>query len=731
MNKKLFFAILLFSLPFVAISQNELKKITLEDIYKSGKFRTRGAGNLKSMNDGENYTILKNDSLNIYSYKTGDLLKNIVHTSQLVMENDTIPIQADNYTFSPDETKILFSAETERIYRRSDKSIYYIYNVSDKTLSALSKKGKVRTATFSPDCRFVAFVFENNLYLKDIENDREVQITSDGLKNHIINGAPDWVYEEELDMSRAFFWSPDSKKIAFYRFDESHVKEYSLTYWGDLYPEHYNYKYPKAGEANSNVKILVYDLENKTTTEMETGEETDIYIPRIKWSNNPNILSIQWMNRLQNELKILLADVNTGKSEMVFHENNKYYIDITDNLTFLDDNEHFIFTSEQDGYNHIYLYDILGNLEQQITSGTWDVTDLIGVDENKGLVYYISSETSPLQRDLWVVDLNGKSKKRLSEKAGDNRIRFSEQFKYYLNIYSNANQPPVISVHNPKGKLIRIVEDNERLNKTIKEYEFSPQEFFKFQTSDGVTLNGWMIKPPDFNPKNKYPVLMYVYGGPGSQTVRDTWGGGNTWYRMLASNGIIVVSVDNRGTGARGEEFKKMTYLQLGKYETIDQIETAKHLSGLSYVDADRIGIWGWSYGGYLSSLCMTKGADYFNAGIAVAPVTNWRYYDNIYTERFMRTPKENPDGYDDNSPINHVDKLKGQYLIIHGMADDNVHMQNSVDMISALTKANKNFEMLFYPNSNHGIYTGPNTTFHLYNRLTHFIEENLLKKKE
>jgi len=570
-------------------------------------------------------------------------------------------------------------------------------------------------------------MLDNNMFIKNLENGNEQQITTDGLYNNIINGTTDWVYEEEFSFTKGFFWSPDGSKIAFYRFDESNVKEYQMTMWGDLYPEHYKYKYPTAGEDNSIIKILAYDLATKQTIEMDIGEDTDIYIPRIKWTKNSKKLSIQWMNRLQNELKILLADVTTGKTKIIYHETNKYYIDITDNLTFLEDNEHFIITSEQDGYNHIYLYDMEGNLNKQLTKGKWDVTEFIGVDEKKGLVYFISAETTPLNRELYVVKLNGSGKKKLSEKDGNNRVQFSKQFKYFINTYTNANTPANITVNSAKGDELRVLKDNLKLIETTEEYKFSPKEFFTFYTSEGVELNGWMIKPPDFDPAKKYPVLMYVYGGPGSQTVRNSWGGGNLWYQMLASKGIIIASVDNRGTGARGEEFKKMTYLQLGKYETIDQIEAAKYLISLGYVDRERIGIWGWSYGGYMSALCMTKGADYFSTGIAVATVTNWRYYDNIYTERFMRTPQENPDGYDDNSPINHVEKLKGNFLIIHGTADDNVHVQNSIELVTALVNADKQFEMQFYPNSNHGIYTGRNTTMHLYTRLTNFILENLL----
>ncbi len=708
-------------------SQTTDKELSLDDIFKSRKFRSEGVYGIHPVNNGEMYAQLVNDSLNLYGFKDGSFKSNVVSSAQLVPEGDTTPISMRRYTLSPNEKKILFATETERIYRHSSKSAYYVYDLASASLKVLSENGKQQLADFSPDARKVAFVRDNNLYVTDLQNNTEMAITSDGKFNHIINGTTDWVYEEEFGFTKAFFWSPDGKNIAYYKFDESDVKEFHMTMWGELYPEANNFKYPKAGEDNSVVNIFIHNLETGNTTSVNIGEETDIYIPRIKWTQDPNVLSVQWMNRLQNELKILLADAETGETETVYHESNKYYIDITDDLTFLKDGEHFVFTSEQDGYNHIYLFDMLGNLEQQITSGDWDVSRFYGIDEKKGIVYYSSSESSPLNREVYSIKLNGTGKKKLSEQNGTNSARFSKNFKYYINTWSDATNPSLITVHNHKAKKLRTMVTNEKLKETVDEYNFSKKEFFSFNTADGSDLNGWMIKPPDFDPTKKYPVLMYVYGGPGSQTVRNSWGGGNTWYQMLAQKGLIIVSVDNRGTGARGEEFKKMTYLQLGKYETMDQIEAAKHLGSLDYVDKERIGIWGWSYGGYMSTSCLAKGADYFSMAIAVAPVTNWRYYDNIYTERFMRTPQENPDGYDDNSPINHVDKIKGKLLLMHGTADDNVHVQNSVDLVTALVDANVQFDMQFYPNSNHGIYTGKNTSYHLYTRMTEFILDNLV----
>ena len=723
----LFIIVVLFTESFV-YGQGIQKDITLEDIFSNRKFSTARIGDYISMNDGEHYCVWENDSLNIFDYKTGSYKKIVVTTSQLTPPGDTIPISIDKFYFSQDEGRILLTTETEKIYRRSTKSNYYIYDIGSKDISPLSDGGKQRLATFSPDGSKVSFVRNNNIFIKDINSKVEYAITFDGLYNNIVYGATDWVYEEEFGFTKAFFWSPDGSQIAFYRFDETNVKEFQMTIWGKLYPEVQKLKYPKAGEENSIINILIYNLKTKITTEMDIGNETDIYIPRVKWTNNANNLAIQWMNRHQNELKILLANSETGETQSIYHETNKYYINITNNLTFLKNDEDFIFTSEMDGYNHIYLYDIDGNLINQITYGNYDISKFIGVNESKGLVYYTSSESSPINRELYVIKLDGTGKKLLSKNLGNNSVKFSKNYKYFINTYSNANTPPLVTINSSKGKQLRIITDNSNLNETIDNFGFCDKKFFQFRTSDDVELNGWMIKPSNFDPSKKYPILMYVYGGPGSQTVRNSWGRGSTWYQMLAQKGIIIVSVDNRGTGARGEEFKKMTYLQLGKYETIDQIEAAKYLGSLDYVDANRIGIWGWSYGGYMTLSCLTKGANYFSMGIAVAPVTTWRYYDNIYTERFMQTPQENPNGFDDNSPINHVEKLKGNLLLIHGTADDNVHVQNSIDFISAMVSANKPFDMQLYPNSNHGIYTGKNTTLHLYTRMTGFIYGNLLK---
>ncbi len=710
---------------FESIFGQNKKIITLEDIWKNHQFSSETIGGLRSMKDGESYTVLETigDGTSIvkYLYLDKNKQKVIVNASDLVDHDNLIKI--DDYQFSSDETKLLISTDEEAIYRHSSKSHYYIYDIATKSLTKLTEGSKQMYATFSPLANKVAFVKDNNLYYKDLTTNNEVKITSDGATNQVMNGSSDWVYEEELVLVKAFEWSPDGNKIAYYRFDESGVKEWLMQIYGTLYPKEERFKYPKAGEDNSKVAIYFYDLPSAQKTKANIGENYE-YISRINWTNDSKNLAIQSLNRHQNDLIIHLTDAVTGDSKIIYQEKNDKYVEVP-TTDFLTTKNQFVITSEKDGFNHIYLYDISGKLINQITKGNWDVTGYYGIEEKSGLLYYQSAEISPMERQVYSIKLNGTAKKQLSSMKGTNDADFSNSFKYFINYHTSANTPNFITLNDKKGKVKSILEDNSKLKEKLSEVELTQKEFFKIN-ANGVDLNAWKILPSNFEATKKYPVLMYVYGGPGINTVNDAWEGSNYfWFQMLASKGYIIISVDNRGTGARGEAFKKGTYLQLGKYETEDQIACAKYLSTLPYIDGSRIGIFGWSYGGYMSSLCITKGADVFKTAIAVAPVTNWRYYDNIYTERYMQTPQENAAGYDDNSPINHVEKLKGNYLLIHGMADDNVHYQNTTEMISALVNANKQFTQMSYPNKNHGIYGG-NTRLHLYNLMTNFIINNL-----
>lgn len=725
--KRLF--IIGFSIMLVNNLCAQKKNITLEDIWTKGTFAAGGVYGLVSMNDGIHYSTLAEGKVLQYEYAKASLPEVVVSENDLKMDGKIIPI--DDYQFSPNETKILIATGTEQIYRHSTRENYYVYDRKTKVLTAVSNGEKQMYASFSPDGTKVGFVRGNNIFIKDLASGKETQVTVDGSYNNIINGATDWVHEEEFAFSTAYFWSPDSKKIAYYKFDESKVKEFSFNEFNkQLYPTEYKFKYPKAGEDNSIVTIHVYDLVSTSDKLIDIGTETNQYIPRVKWTKDPGILSIVRMNRYQNKLDLLFNNVAKGESKVVYTESCDTYIDIHesqgDYVYFSADKLNFFIMQERDGYNHIYRYDMTGKLVNQVTKGNWDVVNFQGIDEKTKTIFYTASETTATEKDIYSIKTDGTGKKKVSTEKGTHVPEFSKGMKYYINTFSTANKPSFISIYDSKGKQIRILENNDELIKKMAAFDISNKELFMFKTSEGIELNAWMIKPSNFDATKKYPVFLTFYGGPGSNKVNNSFDGRDFfWHQLLAEKGYIVMCVDNRGTMYRGEAFKHATYKQLGKLEVADQIETAKYLGQLPYVDKTRIGTFGWSYGGYLSSLCITKGADYFKMAIAVAPVTNWRYYDNIYTERFMSLPQENASGYDDNSPINHVSKLKGKYLLIHGSADDNVHYQNTMEMVNALVNANKQFDLFIYPDKNHSIYGGK-TRLHLYNKMTDFILNNL-----
>jgi dipeptidyl-peptidase-4 len=631
----------------------------------------------------------------------------------------------ESYSFSSDEKMILIANNTTPIYRHSFTADYFLYNIGTKELNKVLEQ--VQEPTFSPDAKKIAYAKGNNLFIYDIDSQSNTQVTNDGSKNTIINGITDWVYEEEFAFVRAFDWSKDSKKIAFIRFDESQVPEFSMSIFKkDLYPKTETFKYPKAGEKNSQVTLHLYDVDAKSTKKVDLSQYNDFYIPRIKWTNDANILSAQVLNRHQNNLDLLFIDGNTGAEKVVLNEKDKAYVDITDNLTFLKDNS-FIWTSEKDGFNHIYFYDKTGKLKNQVTKGNWEVTNYYGFEEKTKTIFYQSVEGSSINRAVYKINLNGKNKIKLTQNTGANSATFSPNFQYFINTFSTASQPTIYTLNESKtGKQVQVIENNEALASKLKSYGLPQKEFFVLKTEKGNELNAWIMKPKDFDSSKKYPVFMIQYSGPGSQQVVNQWGGSNEyWFMMLTQQGYIVACVDGRGTGFKGADFKKVTQNQLGKYEVEDQIDAAKVIGNYPFVDKSRIGIWGWSYGGFMSSNCILKGNDVFKMAIAVAPVTNWRFYDTVYTERYMQTPQENPSGYDTNSPINFVDKLKGKYLLIHGSADDNVHVQNSMQMMEALIQANKQFDSQIYPDKNHGI-SGGKTRIQLYHKMTTFINDNL-----
>ncbi len=632
----------------------------------------------------------------------------------------------DSYTFDSTEKMILLACNSNQIFRHSFTADYYLYNTTNKELTKLFDF-QVQEPTFSPDGKMIAYAKDNNLFVYDLATKISTQITTDGKKNAIINGITDWVYEEEFAFVKAFDWSKDSKKVAYIRFDESEVPEFSMSMFGqELYPTVETFKYPKAGEKNAEVSLHIYDVAAAATKKVDLGKYNDFYIARMQWTNDANVLSAQVLNRHQDNLDLLFIDGNSAVAKVVLNEKDKAYVDVTDNLTFLKDNS-FIWTSEKDGFNHIYVYDKNGKLKNQVTKGNWEVTSYYGFDEKSNSVFYQSTENGSINRSIYSIALDGKNKKVLSNEVGTNKGTFSPNFQYYINTFSSAKQPTRYTLNDAKsGKQLQVIEDNAALASSLKKYDLPAKEFFVLKTAKGNELNAWIMKPKDFDPSKKYPVFMYQYSGPGSQQVVNGWGSSNEyWFMMLTQQGYIVACVDGRGTGFKGADFKKVTQLELGKYEVEDQIDAAKVIGNYPYVDKSRIGIFGWSFGGFMASNCLFKGNDTFKMAIAVAPVTNWRFYDSVYTERYMHTPQENASGYDDNSPINYVDGLKGKFLLIHGSGDDNVHVQNSMQMMEALIQANKQFDSQIYPDKNHGIYGGY-TRIQLYNKMTNFIKANL-----
>ncbi|MBK6331809.1 MAG: S9 family peptidase [Bacteroidetes bacterium] len=727
MRYTLFIFCLVFT-SFQLCSQNK-KEIFLEDIFVKNTFKQDAVAGFRSMQDGRYYTEINGEGvLQKVNFETGKIESNILNLKDVKYNNKALKI--DDYAFNNNETKLLLFTESENIYRRSVLHKVYVYDLNTQKIEQI-KNEKILHPDFSPQSDKVAYVFQNNIYYYDLTSHETVPVTEDGTyvsadnAGNIINGNCDWVYEEEFEFTKAYEWSEKGDFIAYYHFDQTEVPEFNFTVYDKLYPTQYKYKYPKAGEKNSVVTIKIYHIEDEKTVICDIGDESDIYVPRIKINPFNNTLVIYKLNRLQNHLELNQVNARNGKTKMIYNETNKYFVEINDNITFLQNRNAFVYTSEKDGFNHIYIHDIDSASSLQLTKGNWEVTEINGVDEKSSTIYFMSTEVSPLDRQLYTISLDGNQKTCITPEPGWHDITYNSDFTFFLDKYSMINQPPTYTlVSKDKGK--RVLKDNTDLKNKMSEYNLSDFELFKVPNNDGVLLNGWLLKPSNFSEENQYPLLMFQYSGPGSQQVMNQFSIGNMWwYQMLAQNGYIIVCVDGTGTGFRGEEFKKKTYLQLGKYESDDQIAVAKYFAQQPNIDSTRIGIWGWSYGGYMSSICLLKGADIFKTAIAVAPVTNWRYYDNIYTERYMRTPQENPKGYDDNSPVNMVNKLNGNYLLIHGSADDNVHLQNTMMMIDALVKSNKDFDSEIYPNKNHGI-GGGMTRLQLYRKMTNFLLEKL-----
>ena len=732
---KRFFTLLLLAIFVTGIQAQQ--KVTLRDIAQ-GTYRAQGISGLKPMLDGEHYTQISSDHKRIvkYSFKTGEEVGTLF---DVTTARDCDLKSFDDYILSPDEKLILIQTETKPIYRHSFTAVYYIYNVKNNKMEPLSNNGPQQVPLFSPDGNQIAFVRNNNIYLvKLLFGNSESQVTKDGEYNHVLNGIPDWVYEEEFSFNRAFDFSADSKMIAYVRFDESAVPMFSFPWYKGLapekasyatYPGAYEYKYPKAGEVNSKVSVHTYDIKSHVTRKMDLQIDSDGYIPRIKFTSDPEKLAIMTLNRHQNRLDLYMANPRSGLCKVAIRDEAEQYIKESaySNIKFYP--EHIVMMSEKDGYNHLYLYTIAGNLVKQITKGQFEVTSFLGWDQKANVFYYASNEGSPLRTAIYKIDGKGK-KTKLSTRTGSNSAIFSTNQKYYINTFSNISKPTLITLNDNRGKELTTLLDNSKLKAQTAQLNMPQKEFFTFRTSSGVELNGWMMKPANFNANKKYPVILHQYSGPGSQQVIDRWGigsfgDGGLFEAYMCDKGYIMVCVDGRGTGGRGAAFEKCTYLQLGVKEAEDQVETARYLGTLPYIDGKRIGIWGWSFGGYNTLMSMSDGSGAFKAGVAIAAPSDWRFYDTVYTERFMRTPKENAEGYDAGSAIKRAPQLKGSLLLIHGTADDNVHYQNCAEYSEALVQAGIQFDMQVYTNRNHGIFGGK-TREHLMNRVANFFIQNL-----
>ena len=722
-----FTALLLFLIPFILKTQTPL---TLEDIWGNFLYRSQSPSDVHILKNGLHYTKIEETpsgdaELVSYDIKSNRKLQVLVSANDLKTPKGNY-LDLSTYEFSPDETKMLLYDNAESVYRHSMYASYYVYDFKSKRLISLRVGNKQMLPRFSPNGASIAYVSDNNLYIDQLNTSTTFTVTKDGSWNSIKNGWADWVYEEEFSKPDYFCWSNDGSHLAYVRFDETQVATYQLDFYqGQLYPKAYTFKYPKAGMQNSKVSVHVYNLNNQTQRQIDMGSDTDIYIPRLQFTPWNNQLCIQRLNRLQNELVYLLADVSNGHTTELLSERSDTYIDITDDLVFLGE-DGFLRTSEQSGFNHIYLYSKQGKLLNAVTSGSFDVTQLIEVNGADKTVYFQAAMRNATEREVYSIKTTGQGLTCLTPQPGSHSISFLSGNRFYLHTYSNANTPPRYQLFDYKGTFIRDIETNAKLIQKMKSLKLSNKTFFKFKNSEGLELNAWMIKPSDFDSTRRYPVYMYAYNGPGSNECNNAWDGTDYfWHQFLAQHGYIVVCTDGRGTQARGRAFKHCTYLQLGKYETNDQLDFARYLGGLSYVDKSRIGFQGWSYGGFMASLMISKGADVIKSAIAVAPVTQWAFYDNIYTERFMRRPKDNPRGYSENSPLYYVNNIKGPFLLIHGSTDDNVHVQNSMELASAMVDKNIPFEFMVYPNKNHGIYGGY-TRWHVYRKIFDFISKNL-----
>ncbi len=693
------------------------------EAFTRGDYKPKRPAEVYHMNDGQRYTSLSDDGKRIvaYEYASGREVATLFDIDKIA---DCPIAKIEGYAFAPNEERLLVHTESHKIYRRSATASYYVYYLKRNKIEPLSDSDNVvQEACFSPDGRIVAFARDNNLFLKKLDFGTELAITTDGAKGRIINGTADWSYEEEFCQTRYFEWSADSKLLAYVRFDESEVGEYTFQNFAEGYPTSVSYKYPRAGGKNSRVQLLVYDVQNRTTKQMRFDDDNDIYIPIIRWTNDANTLAAVRLDRSQMQLDVMAFNARSGVGRRIMSESGATYVDYANlnSLHFNADNS-FVALSERDGWRHLYLFDANGSLVRQITSGNWDVTAFYGYDEQTKNAYFQAAKESPINREVYKADAKGRLS-RIGTGEGICSAEFSKLFAYAIYQFDNTETPNLYTIIDNKGKTLRTIEDNAALKSTADALNLSQKEFFTFETSEGITLNGWIVKPKNMAAGAKLPLVMVQYSGPNSQEVLNRFH--LDWEFYLPQMGYVVACVDGRGTGARGRDFRTCTYKKLGELETKDQVEAARYLGTLDFVDSGRIAIWGWSYGGFMTLSCLTNGAGVFKAGIAIAPVTDWRYYDTAYSERFMNRPQENDRGYALTSLLDKADRLQGELLLVHGTADDNVHTQQSWLYIEQLVKAGKQFEMQMYPNKNHSI-LGAEARLHLYTRCTRFLQKNL-----
>ena len=730
---------ILFAAIMMITTQMSAAKLDLKSI-TSGDFREETMASLKPMADGESYSQVSTDGTKIlkFSFKTGKqtgVLFDLNNVRGPKIRIDRI----DGYIFSPDGKRMLIQTDTRYVYRRSFTATYYIYEVDNNKMAPLSVGGAQQTPLFSPDGNMIAYVRDNNIFLvKLLYDNAESQVTTDGERNKIINGIPDWVYEEEFSTNRSMVFSADSRQLVWIKYDESAVKEYSFQWFRGsnpslddylAYPGSYVYKYPKAGEDNSKVAVYSFDIKSRQTRKMDIPLDADGYIPRIAMTADPTKVAVFTMNRHQDDMRIYMVNPLSTMAKLVVQDKVEKYVrqEAMCAVTFTD--SHIIVPSDRDGFTRLYIYNLNGQLKRQVGKGNCEVTDVYGMNDKTGDVFYAANELGPQDKQVYVAHANGKTE-RLTSKEGQNSAVFSSNFTYFINVWNDINNPSVYTLNDSRGRTLHTMIDNKALKQKYDEACQGTKELFSFTTSEGVKLNGWMVKPAGFDASRRYPVIMYQYGGPGSQQVLNSWrigaaGQGALLEQYMAQKGYIVVCVDNRGTGGRGADFEKCTYLRLGEKEAFDQVETALWLGRQTYVDKNRIGMWGWSYGGWNTLMSMSEGRPVFRAGVAVAPPTCWRYYDTVYTERYMRTPKENKAGYDEVNPIARAQKLHGSLLICHGLADDNVHFQNTAEYSEALVQADKDFKENIYVNRNHGI-SGGNTRNHLYRQIINWFDSEM-----